>query len=190
MRRLRRRSMPKKRSLIALTGSEVRCEVRDGARRGFPTCATSCAPPSTRACSRRSVPRPVVGEELAFEAGDIDADGALGFAGSAFEAEIENVVDAFVAESRFAESAGHRETQNICAASRACALLRASPCRTGTSCLRASCGRRRVRCTSRLRRPCRRSRSSRRKFVGWVFCSRRRSGDWWSAAESRRSCRD
>ena len=48
---------------------------------------------------RRAVTRPVVGEELALEARDVDADRALRLAGAALEAQIEHVVDALVAET-------------------------------------------------------------------------------------------
>src|SRR5215472_7038848 len=65
-----------------------------------------------------AVPSPVVGEELAFEAGHIDANGALGFAGAALEAEIEHAVGTFVAEPGLAEAAGHGETEHVGATAR------------------------------------------------------------------------
>src|SRR5439155_20387239 len=49
---------------------------------------------------RRAVAAPVVGEELALEARDVDADRTLRLACAALEAEIEHLVDAFIAEAR------------------------------------------------------------------------------------------
>src|SRR5262249_46313921 len=47
---------------------------------------------------RRAVALPVVREELALEPRDVHADGALGLAGAALETQIEDVVDAVIAE--------------------------------------------------------------------------------------------
>ena len=94
--------MPKKRSI----------ESFDSGRRGCEVCQTrgTAAPGGNfvgaaehAGMRRRSVPRPVVGEKLALEARDVDADGTLGLARAALEAEIEHLVHALVAESRFAE---------------------------------------------------------------------------------------
>src|SRR5688572_16668918 len=72
-----------------------------------------------RACAqRRPVSRLIVGEELALEPGDVNADWALGLAGTAFETEVEHVADALVAKPRLVEPAGHHQAQRVRAPSR------------------------------------------------------------------------
>ena len=65
---------------------------------------------------RHAVARPVIGEELALEAGHVDADGTLRLARPALEAEIQHFIDAVIAETCFAYPPRHRKTQNIRAA--------------------------------------------------------------------------
>ena len=133
--------------------------------------------PSARARSGVPWRCPVVGQEFALEARHVHADGTFGFAGAAFQAQVEHLVDAFVAQAGFAESSRHRQAQHVGAAARGVRLRRASPCTTGTWCRRVSCGRRRRRCTSRPRRPCRRIPSSRTTCAGRASGSPRRSAD-------------
>src|SRR4029079_7420831 len=71
----------------------------------------------------RAVATPVVGEELALDPRDVDANRTLRFAGAALEAEVEHVVDAFVAEPGFVEAAGERQAECVGAAARRVFLL-------------------------------------------------------------------
>ncbi len=64
------------------------------------------------------MPLPVAREELALEAPDVHADRALRFTRAAFEAEVQHVVDVAIAERRFAEPSGHRQTQRVRPAAR------------------------------------------------------------------------
>ena len=48
---------------------------------------------------RCAVALPIIGEELALVTSHVDADRAFRFAGSAFEAEVEDIVDIFIAEA-------------------------------------------------------------------------------------------
>src|SRR5262245_39033468 len=65
---------------------------------------------------RRAVTAVVIGEKLALESRDVDADGAFGLARAALETEIEDLAHSFVAESRLSEPPGHRQPQHIRAA--------------------------------------------------------------------------
>ena len=72
---------------------------------------------------RHAVALPVAGEELTLETRDVDADGALGLAGAAFEAEVEHVVDIVIGETRLAEPPRHRQPQCVRAPARRVFLL-------------------------------------------------------------------
>ena len=127
------------------------------ARTGCPSATRVDVAEHARA-QRRAVPAPVVGEELALEPRDVDADGALGLARPALEAQVEHL-----AARRRRRGPPRPAGPPSPAAARwrgraSSAPPRASPCTTGTSSRPASCGRRRGRCTSRPRRPCRRTR--------------------------------
>ena len=54
---------------------------------------------------RGAVARPVVGEELALEAGDVHADRAFGLARAALETEVQRFVHAVVTQPGFTQSA-------------------------------------------------------------------------------------
>jgi hypothetical protein len=65
---------------------------------------------------RRAVTAVVIGEKLALESRDVDADRTFGLARAALETEIEDLAHAFVAEPRLSEPSGHREPQHVRAA--------------------------------------------------------------------------
>ena len=65
-----------------------------------------------------AVTLPVAGQELALEARHVHADRALGLARAALEAQVERVVDAAIVEPGVAETAGHRQAQDVGAAAR------------------------------------------------------------------------
>ncbi len=67
--------------------------------------------------------RPVVGEELALEAGDVHADGTLRLARAALETEVEHLVHALVAQPRLPQSAAHRQPEHVGASARRIGLL-------------------------------------------------------------------
>ena len=185
---MRRQSRPRSRFVEPACRARSAPPVGERARGGCPSATgRGCGRARARAAACRGAP--VVGEELALETRDVDADRTLGLAGAALEAEVEHLAHALVAEAGFAEPAGHRQPQRRWPARASSAPPRASPCTTGTSCRRASCGRRRGRCTSRRRRPSRRTRGSRRTSPAAVSGSRRRSAGSRSAAARRRSCR-
>src|SRR4029079_10725126 len=79
--------------------------------------------PEGACMQRRTVPAPVIRQELALEPRDVYADGTLRFAGSAFEAEVEDLADALVAKPGFVEAAGHHQTQRVRTSSRRVRLL-------------------------------------------------------------------
>ena len=163
----RRRSMPSTRLVRARrTGALFSDPVRQRREAAAPLGQRAARCPSTRACERRAVPLPVVGEELALEPRHVHADRALGLARAALEAQIERLVDALVAEARPRRAGRPSPAAARWRGRASSAAPRASPCTTGTSCPRASCGTRRGRCTSRPRRPCRRSPSSRNRSSG------------------------
>src|SRR5690349_19019977 len=62
---------------------------------------------------RHAVTTPVIGEELALEARDVDPYGALGLAGATLETEVECFVYALIAEARLAKPTRHRQAQHI-----------------------------------------------------------------------------
>ena len=83
---VRRRSRPSICSLTQRPGALRAIQLDSGARR-LPQRASSWTWPSDARAQRRAVPLPVVGEELALEARDVDADRTLGLARAAFEAQ-------------------------------------------------------------------------------------------------------
>src|SRR4030095_10596562 len=72
---------------------------------------------------RCAVALPIVGEELALEPRDVDADGAFRFAGPALEAEIPRLVHTPITEAGLAQPAGDRQPQHVGAAARRMLLL-------------------------------------------------------------------
>ena len=101
---------------------QARCEIRQSCDTAAP-CGDLVSATEDLGMRGRSVPRPVVREKFALEAGDIDADRTFRLAGPALQAEIQHVVHALVAETGFAEASGHCEAKHICASARADALL-------------------------------------------------------------------
>src|SRR5437762_9415139 len=73
--------------------------------------------PRTRA-QRSAVPFPVISEKLTLESRDVDADGTLGFAGAALEAQRHDLFHALVAETCFVQPPSHREPQHVRASPR------------------------------------------------------------------------
>src|SRR5580658_6651218 len=61
---------------------------------------------------------PIVGQEFALERCDIHVHRALGFAGAAFEAQIQDVIYALVAKPGLVQLAGYRHPQRVRTASR------------------------------------------------------------------------
>ena len=124
---------------------------------------------------RRSVRLPVAGQKLALEPRHIHADRAFRFARAAFQAKIEHLVNALDRQARPRPAARSWRAAGRWRARASCALLPSLPCTKGTSCRRASCGRRPGRCTFRPRRPCRRIRNNRKTCADWATHSPRRS---------------
>ena len=78
---------------------------------------------------RRAMSPPVIGEKLALETRDVDADRAFGLAGATLEAEIEDLVDAAIAQAGFVEASGHRQTEHVGPAARRMFLFQGRPVR-------------------------------------------------------------
>ena len=115
--RRRRLSMPSSRSLSRRPSPLLTIQLDNGAKR-LPHSAAVRALTERAGVERRAVPLPVVGEELALEAGDVNANRALRLARSTLETQIERVVDRLVAEPCLAEPAGHRQAQDVRAPAR------------------------------------------------------------------------
>ena len=115
---------------------------------------------------RDTVALPIIGQEFAFEHRHVYVHRAFGFAGAAFQAQIEHVVDFFIAEAGF-DQAGPRSPFEAHWRGREWWPIRlASPCRTGTWCRIAFCGKLPRRCTSRSLRPRLRIRRNQTRWRG------------------------
>jgi len=132
--------------------------------------------PQRAGSKRRPMARPIVREKFALKARYVHSDGTLRFAGAAFQAKIQYVVHALIAQPRL--------TSFPVIASRACwpgrawsLSRRASPCKTDTWSRKVSCGTLRRRCTSRPLRRSRRNPNSRTTWSDSACGIPRRSED-------------
>ena len=162
---------------------EIRKRGRRGSKRG----------PSVDAAERVGMQRPpspfvVVRQELGAIGRDVDVRRALGLAGLARQAEIERLFDRFVLPA--ASALRPAAARTACGRGRACcALPRAWPCSSGTSCRRPACGIRRCRCSEATLWPTIPHRQETRSVSpAGPACSRRRDADFPLADRRRRAC--
>ena len=114
---MRRRSMPNSRSFSHRTGALCDTTFDTGANR-LPQAERSVDVAEQVRARRGAMPAPVVGQELALEPCDVDADGAFRLAGAALEAQIEHRANALVAEPGLVDAAGHDQAQDVGAPAR------------------------------------------------------------------------